>query len=95
MEILEKYMSDFLNSIIEKNPVTIILNKLFEKSKLLSGIANYFEELFFDKASYKANRLFFGLGLTAITFKLVHSFYSIYQTWKWVPSHIKNRKNVT
>lgn len=52
MEILAKYMSDFLNSIIEKNPVTIILNKLFKNSKLLSGIANYFEELFFYRASY-------------------------------------------
>jgi hypothetical protein len=85
-----------INRIFDHNPVTITLNKIFEKSSFITRFFSYIGDLFYRPIIDKnAGRFFFGIGVGAITFKLCYTLYKTYQNWKWIPRHLQNRKKVS
>lgn len=67
-----------LNHIIESNPITTLLNKLFNPQNLLSDLSTYFSSILSlsststSTGNYtKTQKLFFTIGLAHLTYKLV------------------------
>ena len=84
----------WFNKIVDYNPITKILEKIFSKSKFLSEMVNYFCELFCKGCPKNLSNILFATGVASVTFSTLLFIYKQYNLWKWVPSHFSNRKTV-
>ena len=54
-----------LNKVLDNHPICMVVNKLFEKSRLFTNLAQHFADMFFKNGNQKAagNWMFlFGVG---------------------------------
>lgn len=83
----------FLTSFTTYNPIARLIQPIFNLP-FLQELTHYFYSLFFRAITPKTHNFLFAAGVAGITYKIANLLWKQYQSWKWVPKHYSNRKNV-
>ena len=83
-----------LNKLVDNNPVSVVVNKVFEKSKLFTNLADYFSGMFFKNGDQKVvGKWMFLSGVGYLTWKALEFVHKQYKVFGWLPEHLRNKKN--